>query len=91
MIPPLVRKAIDAHADERRPCGDFVTAVLENDLSAAFLWADPNSRAAMHEIMLYVCNEIPGDCWGSRKIVRAWLAPSTVVPSIWLRAREGAA
>lgn len=73
MIPPLIKRAIDKHALEGRPCGHFVTAVLENDLTEAVARADENSLAALYEIVIYCCNYIPSNCWGSKEKVKAWI------------------
>ena len=72
MIPERVKRAIDLHAREGRPCGHFVTAVLENNLRNAIGHADPDSLAALSEIVQYAHFEIPGNCWGSAEAVRHW-------------------
>ncbi len=72
-IPPKVRAAIDRYATERIQPGDFTTAVLCNNFSDAIAHADENSLRAIREIMIYVYNEIPGNCWGSKEKVIAWL------------------
>lgn len=71
-IPPRVREALDQHAQEHRPTGDFTTAVLENNLMEAVGRADNNSLAALPSIVAYVYNELPGGCHGSPAKVKAW-------------------
>ena len=71
-IPPLVKKAIDNHVLHGHACGNFVTAVLENNLSQAIGYADENSLASIKDIVSYCYNQIPGPCWGSKKAVKEW-------------------
>lgn len=72
-IPPHIKKALDNYAEHHQPTGGFVRAVLENSLLAVNL-ADDDSLKAIREIIRYVYNELPGDCWGSKAKVTAWLA-----------------
>lgn len=73
-IPTRTLAALDGHAQHGRPCGHFVTAVLENDLNAAVCRADDENLAALLPIVKYVYNELPSSCWGSRAKVEAWRA-----------------
>ena len=54
------------------PCG-FLCAVLTNDLQGAFAKADDKNRQRMLEIVRYVYNELPSECWGSKEKVKTWL------------------
>ncbi len=80
--PVRILDAIWNHAEYHRPCGSFVTAVLENNLMEALGRADGSSKAALFEIVRYVRWEIPGDCHGSVEKVRAWLVPEQPQPDI---------
>lgn len=71
-IPEITRESIDAWAESARPVGGFVQAVLENNLREAFARADRENTAAMHDIVSYRYNEIPGLCWGSPERVAEW-------------------
>ena len=70
-----LKVSLDRYANSHIRVGGFLTAVLSNDLMAAFAKADPDSIPALHGIVGYCFNEIPGDCWGSPEKVRAWLTP----------------
>ena len=72
-IPPLVRAALDRYATEHSPAGGFVMDVLRDDLHGALVRADAESLAEIRNIVVYVYNELPGDCWGSPERVKAWL------------------
>ena len=67
------KDSIDRYARERCPTGDFLRAVLENDLMEAVGRADEGNLLCLHEICSYVYNHIPADCHGSREIVKVWL------------------
>ena len=69
-----IKDAIDRYANERCPVGDFLFAVLSNNLMASFGRADEDNRRDLFEICDYVYNHIPAACHGSRKTVKEWLA-----------------
>jgi hypothetical protein len=72
-IPPDTLEAIRRYARQHCPVGDFLTAVLSNDLMAAVGRADETNLAALPAICHYVHWEIPARCHGSRAAVEAWL------------------
>ena len=74
-IPENLKVSLDRYANSHIQVGSFLTAVLCNDLAEAFAKADPASILALHDILGYCYNELPGDCWGSPEKVRAWLIP----------------
>lgn len=71
-IPPLVKQALDNHAEYGHRCGSFVTAVLENDFQTAIGCAGPDSMASLKKIAIYVHNNLPSQCYGSTEKVREW-------------------
>jgi len=52
--------------------GSFLRAVLENNLSESFAQADLENRARMHDIVMFLYNDIPMDAWGSPEKVQKW-------------------
>jgi hypothetical protein len=52
--------------------GDFLRAVLSNDLFGAYGRADDFSKADMDLIVKFIYNKLPGDCWGSTERVSTW-------------------
>ncbi len=64
----LCRFAVDGI----RP-GGFLSAVLENDLFESMKRADAENFAALRELMIFVHQELPAPCWGSRKKVAKWI------------------
>lgn len=83
MIPDYTRDALDRWAQCGLMPGGFVRSVLCNDLSGACMRADMSNRSMLFEIVQYVYNELPSDCWGSEEKVDAWekrFAPAEVAP-----------
>ena len=70
-------EAIIAYFEQRRPTGDFLGAVLANDLVGAFSQADDRNSLAMRDYVFWLYNYAPGrssGVWGSREAVAAWLS-----------------
>ena len=53
--------------------GGFMMAVLQNDLMGAFSRADINSRAGLWELVMFLYNDAPRNCYGSREVIEAWM------------------
>lgn len=70
MIPGLMRYLVD-----RVEPGDFLMAVLENDLRRACERADDVNRATLANYVQFLYNYAPSPAWGSKEKVRAWLQP----------------
>ena len=68
-----IRVSLDRYAKDRVPVGGFLTAVLANDLMEAACRADAYNRYTLYEICMYVYNEMPANCHGSREAVRKWI------------------
>jgi len=58
-IPHRIKDALDRYAKEGCPTGDFLRAVLENNLHDAVGHAHSDSYAALAEICCYVYNDLP--------------------------------
>jgi len=55
-------------------CGDFLRAVVSNDLFQACGRADDINRPLLPEWVRFFYNHAPGDCWGSKEKMEAWAA-----------------
>jgi hypothetical protein len=73
-VPAHLREGLRAYMMEHRPTGGFLAAVLENDLFLASSRADPQSQRSFHAIAKYIYNCAPGQCYGSREKVDAWVS-----------------
>ena len=54
--------------------GNFLTAVLENNLCQAFWHADLGNLPELRRIVNWCCEELPCVTWGSEKRVDEWIA-----------------
>lgn len=73
-IPPDLRLSLDLYATAGVMPGAFLFAVLSNELIPAFSRADPDAMVALPAIATYVDCHLPAGSWGSRDLVRAWIA-----------------
>jgi len=72
-VPLLVLDSLDRYVQHHIQPGGFLTAVLENNLKEALGRADSQNRYALFDIVMYIYNEIPFQCWGSEEAVKEWL------------------
>lgn len=56
------------------PTGDFLYAVLTNNLKESFARADEENQRDMFEIVSYCYNHLDMRSWGSKEAVGAWIA-----------------
>lgn len=55
-----------------RPVGQFLTAVLENDLMGAMSRADVHSAMGLRAVCTFLYSYAPGGCFGSQESVIDW-------------------
>lgn len=72
-IPPRILAGLNRYWNEHVATGHFLRGALENDLREAVLRADANSLAALRDIVLFIYNELPSECHGSKEKVAAWI------------------
>ena len=72
-IPPNTIKTIQDYVEKGWEPGDFVRAVLMNDLKMAYAAADMNNKPVLEDIIKYCYNEIPSNCWGNAQKVYEWI------------------
>lgn len=69
-----IRRSIDLYASDGVPTGGFLRAVLEHrDVWDVMNRADAENARDLREILIYIHNEMPGNCHGSPDIVFAWI------------------
>lgn len=71
-ILPLIDN-LRAYRDEGRPVGDFLRALLSNDLLEAVGRADHHNIWLLPIYVGFLYNEMPSPAWGSPAKVAAWL------------------
>ena len=69
---PEIQEALEAHKTKGQPCGEFVTAVLENNLREAVGQADDENLRDLREIVQWCFWEMPAGAWGSEGKVKQW-------------------
>lgn len=69
-----LKDAVDRYAREKIPVGDFLTAVICNNLEGACSRADDRNIHMIPVYVAYLYNETPAACWGSKEKMDAWLA-----------------
>lgn len=69
----LTKGGLERFRDHGIPPGDFLQAVLENNLMEAMGRADEQNEADIFEICQYVYNEMPHNCHGSPEIFKIWV------------------
>lgn len=62
-----------AYVQTGRPVGDFLQAVIANDLRNAVNYADDENLQNLPAYIGYLVNKVPGTCWGSREAYKAWI------------------
>ena len=72
-IPPRMMPAIERYVNQGIQPGDFLTAVICNDLVLAVGRADEENMANLPAYVRYFYNETPGTCWGSKEKMAAWV------------------
>jgi hypothetical protein len=73
-IPDRMMGGIQRWIDNRIPPGDFLTAVICNDLRKACGRADDENLRNLPAYVGYFYNEAPSTCWGSPEKFAAWAA-----------------
>ena len=73
-IPNRMAIKIDEYIEEGAPVGDFLTAVICNNLQDAVGHADPENLANLRAFTSYFYNYAPSPCWGSPEKMEAWRA-----------------
>jgi len=73
-VPPDIVKTLEQYVVDGRPTGEFLVAVLSNDLVEAVTRADADNLAALLPIVQFVYCNLPAACWGRSQIVADWIA-----------------
>jgi len=77
-VPVHLHEGLLAYILERREPGQFLRAVLRNDLLDAVMRMSPGSFEVLRAVVLFLFNHVPAPCWGSEARVVAWLADTSV-------------
>ena len=72
-LPERYRGGMKRYIEEHILPGNFLQAMLENDLYRMIVHVDPDMVCELRHIYLWIYNEAPGICWGSPEKVMAWV------------------
>jgi hypothetical protein len=64
--------AIVRWIEDAIPPGNFLTAVLSNDLCEACGRADDTNQTLLFAYISWLYSQAPGGCWGSPERFQAW-------------------
>lgn len=70
--------SLDRYIYEGVPTGDFLRAVLENNLRESIGRADQDNLTMLPHIVAWLYNEAPSKCWGAPTKVDEWLVAKTL-------------
>ena len=72
-IPERMMGGIDRYIESGIPPGDFLTAIICNDLREACSRADDENLKNIPAYVAYFYNEAPTFCWGSEGQMKRWM------------------
>lgn len=72
-IPAHMHDVLTNYIVRHRQPGQFLVALLSNDLAGACALADAQNKLALADYVMFLCTYAPASCWGSPAKVKAWL------------------
>ena len=72
-IPEHMRDSMRGYIEHGKDIGDFLYALLCDDIPGAFSKADDTNRDAMYEYVCFLHDEAPSTAWGSPEAVSDWI------------------
>ena len=73
MLPNHMVLGVKGYIEDGTPPGDFLTAVICNDLTEAFARADETNIARMFDIVSFFYSEAPLACWKTKEKMDFWI------------------
>lgn len=73
-IPIYMVGAIERYINQGIPPGDFLTAIICNDLKESVARADDENMANLPAYVAWFYNEAPVLAWGSRERMQTWIS-----------------
>jgi hypothetical protein len=77
-IPERMHGGLIRYVEQGIPPGDFLQAVINNDLREACGRADDENKRLLPEYIMWFYNWAPGACWGSPENFKEWMEESNV-------------
>ncbi len=80
-IPERMMPGIQRYIEERILPGNFLTAVICNNLKHAVMYADDENIRNLPAYASYFYSKAPIECWGSEEKMKAWINGDSDVDS----------
>jgi hypothetical protein len=80
VIPEYMHHGIVAYILFGDRPGDFLSAVISNDLIGAIKGADAVNAGKLPEYVRFFYNDTPGECWGSEELMEEWIKRGGLYP-----------
>jgi hypothetical protein len=87
-IPARMMSGIKRYIMEGILPGDFLQAVIRNDLKVSFMHADDENIENMFAYAAFFYNEAPVIAWGSKEDMKSWSAKGGLIGMIGKDAAE---
>jgi hypothetical protein len=71
-LPERLQPGMRRYVEDGGDVGNFLTAVLSNDLRNTLRHADATNLKLLTEIVGWLHWEVPDSCWGSVEAVKTW-------------------
>ena len=78
-IPEHMRRGVKLYLKQGLRPGEFLTAILENNLVQSVCRADQINLAQIVEWAKFLYNEMPMGSWGSKEKVNAWIKKRRII------------
>ena len=78
-LPTHMQAPARRYVESKIPPGDFLYHILCNDFTSACDYADCENLGNLLNWALWLKNDIPMSCWGSKEEVHQWLNTQPVV------------
>ena len=72
-LPEHCRESVKKYIEKGKPVGGFLRAVFENNLVETFLKADDINKRCLISYVLFLYNDAPSQCYGSREAYKRWV------------------
>ena len=72
-LPEHIRGGVQRYIEHGIQPGDFLEAVICNNLKESFKRADNTNIRRMFDIVYFFYNEAPINCWGSPERMKQWM------------------
>ncbi len=74
VIPEYMRHGLTDYVNDGVPPGQFLAAIICNDLKAAVMYADDTNLENIPAYVNFFYNHAPMPCWGSKQAMDSWIA-----------------